>query len=34
MQKMNGDEVVKRISGIRPETKITIITTLEFNEGI
>jgi DNA-binding NarL/FixJ family response regulator len=34
MQKTNRYEVVKRIKGIRPETKIIIMTALEFNGDI
>jgi DNA-binding NarL/FixJ family response regulator len=31
---MNGYEVAKRIKGIIPETKIIIMTVLEFNENM
>ncbi|HKG90129.1 MAG TPA: response regulator [Nitrososphaeraceae archaeon] len=34
MQKMNGYELVKGIRAIKPETKVVLMTALEFNEDM
>ena len=34
MQKMNGFELVKKIKAIRPETKVVLMTALEFTEDM
>jgi DNA-binding NarL/FixJ family response regulator len=31
---MNGYELVKRIKAIKPETKVVLMTVLEFNEDM